>query len=134
MKVDKEDIRKALLEMLDEDGGEREGKKFIFPRNIESSYNLIPGLTGMDIIKYISIPLIISIFIFAVPPYSILGLWIVKILIGVIIIVCSFILAIARPVKYRSNIRCIEHIASIVSFHSRQKMFFLKPKKREEVK
>lgn len=133
MKVDKEDIKKVLLEMLDEDGEEREGKKFIFPRNVESSYNLIPGLTGMDIIKYISIPLIISVFILVIPPYNILGLWIVKIILAVIFLACGFILAIARPVKYRSNIRCVEHIKSIISFKSRQKMFFLKPKK-ERVK
>ncbi|MBV4420411.1 hypothetical protein KM800_13955 [Clostridium tyrobutyricum] len=130
MKVDKEDIKKVLLEMLDEDGEEREGKRFIFPRNVESGYNLIPGLTGMDAVKYISIPLLISVLIIAVPPYSVAAIWIVKAILAILFIACGFIVAIARPVRYRSNIRCVEHIRTILSFYSRQKIFFLKPKKR----
>ncbi|AND86332.1 hypothetical protein GTH52_14970 (plasmid) [Clostridium tyrobutyricum] len=134
MNISKDDIKKALLEMLDDDGEKREGKKFIFPRNVESSYNLIPGLTGIDAIKYVSIPLLISVVILAIPPYSILGLWIVKALLAVALLAGGFILAIARPVKYRNNIRCVEYLKNILSFYSRQKMFFLKPKKRGEVK
>lgn len=134
MRVDKEDVKKVLFEMLDEDGEEREGKKFVFPQNVEAAYNLIPGLTGMDAIKYISIPVIISGLILAIPPYSIAVLWIIKVIIVLFFIACGFILAIARPIRFRNNIRCVEHIRTILSFYSRQKMFFLKPRKRGEVK
>lgn len=130
MRVSEEDIKKVLFEMFNEDGEEREGKKFVFPRNVESGYNLIPGLTGMDAIKYISIPALVSILILVIPPYSVLALWIIKIILVIIFITCGFILAIARPVKYRDNIRLIEHLKTILSFYSRQKLFFLKPKKR----
>lgn len=134
MKVEREDIKKALLELFNEDGEEREGKKFVFPRNVEASYNLIPGLTGMDAIKYISIPAIISILILAIPPYSVAALWIIKVIVVLLIMACGFILAIARPIRFRNNIRCVEHIKTILSFYSRQKKFFLRPKKRGEIK
>ncbi|MFL0198054.1 hypothetical protein ACJDU8_21170 [Clostridium sp. WILCCON 0269] len=133
MRVDKEDVKEALIEILDESGEQREGKKFVFPRNVEASYNLIPGLTLMDVFKYVTIPVIVGLLIFAVPPYDIVALWIIKLMIALPIVAFGFVAAIGRPVRYRNNIRFIEHMRDKLSFKSRQKLYYLRPRENKEV-
>jgi len=75
---DKEDLRKALLELLGEEGNGRIGKRFFFPQNVEKGYNIIQGLSLTDIVKFIVPSVLLSTIIMFMPPYMSPLFWIVK--------------------------------------------------------
>lgn len=130
MNTDKEEIREALLELLGEEET-RKGKKFIFPKNVESSYNLIPGVTFKDVLKVIFPAALLSIMIAVIPPYNSLAFWIVKFFIIIIILVFAFVVTILRPITSRPNIRTTDYVKWRINFIKKQKIYYLKPKNRE---
>ena len=125
---DKEDVRKALLELLGEEETGRIGKRFFFPQNVEKGYNIIQGLSLTDIAKFIVPSVLVSTLILFIPPYMSLFFWIIKGTLVLTILGVGFVLAIARPVKYRNNIKCLHYIKMRISYVSKQKMYYLKPK------
>ena len=127
---DKEDLRKAFLELLGEEGNGRIGKRFFFPQNVEKGYNIIQGLSLTDIAKFIVPSILVATIIMLLPPYMSLLFWIVKSAFACVILGIGFILAIARPVKHRNNIKCLTYIKMKMSFIYKQKMYYLKPKDR----
>lgn len=129
MNANKEDIREALLELLGEEET-RKGKKFIFPKNVESSYNLIPGVTFKDVLKIIGPAALLSIIIAVIPPYNSIGFWIIKFIIILIILVFAFVITILRPITSRPNIRTTDYIKWRINFIKKQKVYYLKPKNR----
>lgn len=130
---DKEDLRKALLELLGEEENGRIGRRFFFPQNVEKGYNIIQGLSLTDIVKFIVPSVLLSILILLMPPYMSRFFWIVKSAFVCVILGIGFILAIARPVKYRNNIKCLNYIKMRISFLSKQKMYYIKPKDRRGI-
>ena len=130
---DKEDLRKALLELLGEEENGRIGRRFFFPQNVEKGYNIIQGLSLTDIVKFIVPSLLLSILILLMPPYMSRFFWIVKSAFVCVILGIGFILAIARPVKYRNNIKCLQYIKMRISYVSKQKMYYIKPKDRRGI-
>lgn len=129
MNADKEEIREALLELLGEEET-RKGKKFIFPKNVESSYNLIPGVTFKDAAKILLPAVVLSLIIAIIPPYNGLAFWIVKFFIIIIILTFAFIVTILRPINSRPNIRTTDYIKWRINFMKKQKVYYLKPKIR----
>ena len=127
---DKEDLRKALLELLGEEENGRIGKRFFFPQNVEKGYNIIQGLSLTDIVKFIVPSVLVSAIIMLMPPYMSLLFWIVKSVFACVILGIGFILAIARPVKYRNNIKFLNYIKMRISFLSKQKLYYIRPKDR----
>jgi len=127
---DKEDLRKALLELLGEEGNGRIGKRFFFPQNVEKGYNIIQGLSLTDIVKFIVPAVLITTIIMFMPPYMSPLFWIVKSVFACVILGIGFTLAIARPVKYRNNIKCLNYIKMRLSFLSKQKTYYIRPKGR----
>src|SRR5665648_143070 len=127
---DKEDLRKALLELLGEEENGRIGKRFFFPQNVEKGYNIIQGLSLTDIVKFIVPSVLVSAIILLMPPYMSLLFWIVKSVFACVILGIGFILAIARPVKYRNNIKFLNYIKMRISFLSKQKLYYIRPKDR----
>jgi len=127
---DKEDLRKALLELLGEEENGRIGRRFFFPQNVEKGYNIIQGLSLTDIAKFIVPSVLLSAIILLMPPYMSLLFWIIKSVFACFILGIGFILAIARPVKYRNNIKFLNYIKMRISFLSKQKLYYIRPKDR----
>ena len=129
----KEELRKILFELLGEDENGRIGKKFFFPGNVEKEYNIVQGLSIIDVIRFIVPSLLIATIIIAIPPYRSVFFWIIKGIFDCIILCTGFVMAILRPIKNRSNIKCLDYIKMRISFSSKQKMYYIKPKDREDL-
>ena len=127
---DKESLKRSLLELLGEDNNGRMGKKFFFPGNVEKGYNIVQGLSVIDVFKYIVPSLIVSIIIIAIPPYASILFWILKAIVDCIVLSLGIIMAVLRPVASRSNIKCLDYIKMRISYIGKQKMFYIKPKNR----
>jgi len=127
---DKEEFKKTLLELLGENETVRTGKKFFFPENVEKGYNIIQGLSVTDFAKFIIPSVFISLIVVLLPPYSSVIFWIIKVVLIILISTVGFILAIARPIKSRNNIKYFDYIKTRISFSRKQKMYYIKPKDR----
>ncbi|MCB2293684.1 hypothetical protein LGK95_09120 [Clostridium algoriphilum] len=127
---DKEGLKKALLELLGEEENGRTGKRFFFPGNVEKGYNIVQGLSVTDVAKFIVPSLLLSTIIVVIPPYSSVFFWIIKGIFDCLILCTGFVMAILRPIKNRSNIKCLDYIKMRISFLNKQKMYYIKPKER----
>ena len=127
---DKEELRKTLLSLLGEEQNGRIGKKFFFPDNVEKGYNIIQGLSLTDMARFIVPSILLSTFIMFMPPYMSIVFWIIKSVFICVILSTGFILAILRPIKSRNNIKCLDYIKMRISFMSKQKMYYIRPKDR----
>lgn len=130
---DKENLKKILLELLGEDENGRTGKKFFFPGNVEKGYNIVQGLSIIDVARFIIPSLLISVIIIIIPPYMSVIFWIIKAIFVCIFLSMGFIMAILRPVKNRSNIKCLDYIKMRILFSSKQKIYYIKPKDRRSL-
>ena len=131
---DKEELRKILLDLLGEDENGRIGKKFFFPENVEKEYNIVQGLSVIDVARFILPSILVSTIIVAIPPYNSVLFWIIKSIFACVILSTGFVMAILRPIKNRSNIKCLDYIKMRVLFLSKQRMYYIKPKDGEEFK
>jgi len=127
---DKEELRKTLLELLGENENGRTGKRFFFPENVEKGYNIIQGLSVTDLVRFIVPSVLISTIIIFLSPYNSVIFWIIKGIFICVILSVGFLLAILRPIKNRNNIKCLDYIKMRISFLSKQKMYYIKPKDR----
>jgi len=127
---DKESIRRSLLELLGEEENGRMGKKFFFPGNVEKGYNIVQGLSVVDVVKYIIPSLMVSIIIIAIPPYTSMFFWILKAILDCLILSTGIIMAVLRPIASRSNIKCLDYIKMRIAYIGKQKMYYIKPKNR----
>ena len=127
---DKEELRKTLLALLGEEQNGRTGKKFFFPENVEKGYNIIQGLSLTDMARFIVPSVLLATMIMFMPPYISLVFWIVKSVFVCLILSTGFILAILRPIKSRNNIKCMDYIKIRISFLSKQRMYYIRPKDR----
>ncbi len=105
-------------------------KKFTFPKNVDTSYAIVAGLSGKDIICYILPPFFLCVLIGIIPPFNSVALWIVKIFFFVVLMIGGFIFALVRPVKDRPNIRLIDYIKQYRDFGKRQRIFYLAKKEK----
>ena len=130
---EKEELRKTLLALLGEEQNGRIGKRFFFPENVEKGYNIIQGLSLTDMAKFIVPSVLLSTIIIILPPYMSILFWIVKSVFVCVILSTGFIFAILRPVKNRNNIKCLDYIKMRISFLSKQKMYYIRPKNGGEI-
>lgn len=129
-----ENSREDLLEILSAlDINDRGKKRFSFPRNVDQSYTIIAGLSGKDFLFYIFPALGFSALFFIIPPYSSLGFWVIKAFIAIIFFSIAFIMALVRPVQNRPNIRMVDFIKNYKLYTSRQKVFYIKKKDKENL-
>ena len=131
---DKEELKKTLIELLGEEENGKTGKKFFFPGNVEKEYNIVQGLSVIDVARFILPSILVSIIIVFMPPYNSVLFWLIKCIFACIILSTGFVMAILRPIKNRSNIKCLDYIKMRILFSSKQKMYYIKPKDREEFK
>lgn len=131
MEHDVETIKKALLEILGESENIGKGKKFFFPKNVEQGYNLIPGLTIKDAVKYVLPAGVVSVILAAIPPYNSVAFWIIKFILIMLILCTSFCIVLLKPVRGRSNIKVMDYIKNWYGFITRQKIYYIKPKRKE---
>jgi len=126
----KEDVKAALKELF---GNEdyRKGKTFVFPDNVDRAYNIVKGLSISNFLKFILPAVVVAAVILLIPPYS-LGFMMVKMFFVALLLLGSFIFAVLRPVTSRPNITYSNYLKLILNYYSRQKLFFMKPNKRDE--
>ncbi len=106
-------------------------KKFTFPKNVDTSYAIVAGLDGKDIIRYILPATALSVLIALIPPINSFWFWLVKIFVFIIFISIAFVFALVRPVKDRNNIRLIDYLKNYKDFYKRQKVFYMKKRKED---
>lgn len=126
----KEEVKEALMELLGKEDG-RKGKTFVFPDNVDRSYNIVKGLSLENFFKFILPALAIAAGLLLIPPYS-LGFMMSKMLFVSLILLASFTFAVLRPIGSRPNITYSSYLKRILNYNSRQKIFFLKPNQRDD--
>jgi hypothetical protein len=130
MATSKEEIREVLKELLGEKDS-RKGKTFVFPDNIDKAYNIVKGLSLLNFFKFILPAVVIAVIVLLIPPYS-LGFMIVKMFFATLLMLGSFTFAVLRPISSRPNITYSSYLKRVFSYNSRQKMFFIKPNKKDD--
>ena len=128
--ITNEEVKTALKELLGQEDY-RKGKTFVFPDNVDRSYNIVKGLSLSNFFKFILPAVILAAVILLIPPYS-LGFMIVKMFFVSLLLLVSFVFAVLRPITSRPNITYSNYLKLIFNYNSRQKLFFLKPNKRDE--
>jgi hypothetical protein len=126
----KDEIKHVLRELLGQDTNHR-GKTFVFPDNVEKSYHLMKGLSLENFFKYVLPALLIAAIVLLIPPY-LLGFMMLKLFFVALLLLGSLTFAVLRPVTSRPNITYISYLRKIISYQNRQKIFFLKPNKRND--
>jgi hypothetical protein len=126
----KEDVKEVLKELLGQEDN-RKGKMFVFPDNVDRSYNIVKGLSIGNFFKFILPAVVIAAGILLIPPYS-LGFMMVKMFFVALLLLGSFIFAVLRPITSRPNITYSNYMKLIFNYNSRQKLFFMKSNKRDE--
>lgn len=108
----------------------KKGKKIYFPENVDANYGVIFGLTLKELLLYIAPTLIIGLVIVAIPPHSIVFIFIKAFVVIVIITIVLASLA-ARPVKNRPNIRYSQYLDLRKQYRNRQKLFYIQRKRKK---
>ena len=126
----KEEVRETLKTLLAEKDS-RKGKTFVFPDNVDRSYNLVKGLSLSNFIKFVLPAIMIAAIILLISPYT-LGFMMVKLLFVALLLLGAFTFAVLRPITSRPNITYTNYLNRIIHYHNRQKMFFIKPTKRDD--
>lgn len=108
----------------------RRGKRFTFPENVDSSYDVFMGLTLKEVTFYVVPSFLIGIIFVALPPHSFI-VTLFKIVIVLMAVVIVIALLSSRPVKSRPNIRFGAFMKQKQEFSKRQKVYYLAPKKRK---
>lgn len=126
----KEEIKEVLKELLGQEDI-RKGKMFVFPDNVERSYNIVKGLSIGNFFKFILPAILIAAAILLIPPYSV-GFMMIKMFFVAMILLVSFTFAVLRPITSRPNITYSNYLKLIFNYNSRQKIFFMKANKRDE--
>jgi hypothetical protein len=126
----KEEVKEVLKELLGQEDS-RKGKTFVFPDNVDRSYHIVKGLSIGNLFKYILPAVIIAAVILLIPPYS-LGFMMIKMFFVAMLMLSSFTFAVLRPITSRPNITYSNYLKLIFQYNSRQKLFFIKPKKRDD--
>ncbi|MED1469800.1 hypothetical protein [Bacillus salipaludis] len=126
----KEELKEVLKELIGQED-RRKGKTFVFPENVDKSYNLVKGLSVGNFLKYILPAVVISAIFLLIPPYS-LGFMMIKLFFVSMVMLGSFTFAVLRPISSRPNITYSQYLRLIFQYNSRQKLFFMKPYKRDD--
>lgn len=126
----KEEVREILKALFAEKDS-RKGKTFVFPDNVDRSYNLVKGLSLSNFIKFVLPAIIIAAILLLISPYT-LGFMMIKLLFVALLLLGSFTFAVLRPITSRPNITYTNYLNRIIHYHNRQKMFFMKPTKRDD--
>ncbi|MCM2534648.1 hypothetical protein NDK43_22745 [Neobacillus pocheonensis] len=126
----KEDVKAVLKELLGQEDN-RKGKTFVFPDNVDRSYNIVKGLSIRNFFKFIFPALIIAAVILLIPPYS-LGFMMVKMFFVSLVLLGSFTFAVLRPITSRPNITYSNYLKLIINYNNRQKLYFIKSNKRDD--
>lgn len=124
--MDQDQVKQALLEMLDSNG--KRGRKWFFPKNVDNQYKILANMTLKEILTYIFPASLISIGIGFIPPYNSVIFWLIKAIFIVFIIVIPVVYVNYRPVKFRDNIRSKDFIKEFLDYRKKKKIYFVKPK------
>ena len=124
--MDQDQVKQALLEMLDSNG--KRGRKWFFPKNVDNQYKILANMTLKEILTYIFPALLISTGIEFIPPYNSIVFWLIKGFFIVFIIVIPVVYVNYRPVKFRDNIRSKNYIKEFLDYRKKKKIYFVKPK------
>ena len=131
MRVTTKDEVREMLQALLAAKDSRKGKTFVFPDNVDRSYNLVKGLSLANFIKFVLPAIIIAAIILLISPYT-LAFMMVKLLFVSLLLLGSFTFAVLRPITSRPNITYSTYLKRIIHYHNRQKLFFIKPTKRDD--
>ena len=123
-------IRKSIC-FKRQKGTVMEENKIYFPRNVESDYQLVPGLGGKEIKKYILPAVGVMILIGIIPPYTSVLFWIIKAVLFLLIICAVVILVFCRPITTRKNIRTMDWIQMLRKYNKRQKIYYMNKKDKK---
>ncbi|MDQ6600901.1 hypothetical protein [Bacillus salipaludis] len=126
----KEELKEVLKELIGQED-RRKGKTFVFPENVDKSYNIVKGLSVGNFLKFILPAVVISAIFLLIPPYS-LGFMMIKLFFVSMVMLGSFTFAVLRPISSRPNITYSQYLGLIFQYNSRQKLFFMKPYKRDD--
>lgn len=105
------------------------GKEFVFPENVESGYNLIKGVTVKSFFTVLLPFILLGVFIAVLPPYSIVP-FLIKLFLSLLIMTVGLAITVSRPIKSRPNITVIHHMNFLKAYKSRQKLFYVAPKRK----
>lgn len=124
--MNQDQVKEVLLELLD--GNEKRGRKWFFPKNVDNQYKVFLNMTVKEIAVYILPAILISVGIAALPPYSSVIFWMIKLLFIVVIITIPVFFVNYRPIKQRDNIRSQDYLKEILNNSKKKKVYFMKPK------
>ncbi|MDN4075502.1 hypothetical protein [Fictibacillus terranigra] len=130
MSTSKEEIREVLKDLLGEEDSRR-GKTFVFPDNVDKSYNIVKGLSLANFFRFVLPAIGVAVAIMLIPPYSI-GFMMTKMLVASLIMLGAFTFAVLRPIGSRPNITYSNYLKRVWNYNSRQKLYFIRPNQRND--
>ncbi|MCQ6267837.1 hypothetical protein M1K46_19605 [Fictibacillus sp. WQ 8-8] len=130
MSTSKEEIREVLKDLLGEEDSRR-GKTFVFPDNVDKSYNIVKGLSLANFFRFVLPAIGVAVAIMLIPPYSI-GFMMAKMLVASLIMLGAFTFAVLRPIGSRPNITYSNYLKRVLNYTSRQKLYFIRPNQRND--
>lgn len=126
--MQEDELRETLSKLFASDSSAHEERRFFFPRVVDSSYKIVGGLNGKEILKYIVPCMSISVLVLLVPPYNSVVLWIIKLFLFIMFFLTGILFALLKPISSRPNIRLSDYVKSEIDFIKRQKVFFIAKK------
>lgn len=103
-------------------------KKFIFPENIDSKYNVFLGLSLREILIYVVPAVIVGLVFIAFPPHNFTAI-IIKVFISIIVVTMVIAIISSNPIKDRPNVRLIPYMKLKGQYSKRQNLYFKKTKR-----
>lgn len=130
--MDTETLKQAFLEMLQVDT--ERGKTWFFPRNVSNKYTVALGLTA----KQLAITIGIGLLAMGVPIVlfrkSTILFVVIYLIFGIVGVSLSWFYFIFKPISARENISVSEYFKQIRQYGTKQKTYYLRPKKQVEKK
>ncbi|MCK1995453.1 hypothetical protein MPH61_23305 [Peribacillus muralis] len=126
--MDQDQVKQALLEILDSNG--KKGRKWFFPKNVDNEYKILANMTLKELVIYVFPALLIAAGIGFIPPYNSTLFWLIKAVFIVFIIVIPVVYVNYRPIKLRNNIRSKDFFIEVFEYRKKKKIYFVKPKNK----
>lgn len=108
----------------------KKGKEFIFPENVDKDYGIWKDYTLKDF-GYAGLCLVVGLIFIGIPPYGFIFVLTKIVIVTLAMTVVMAILTI-KPIKSRQNIRVRDNLRLKQKYTHSQKIYYLKPKKRDE--
>lgn len=103
----------------------KKGKRFTFPEDIQSDYNIANGISLKSFVFIILPFALIGVGVVLIPPYTVL-LVVIRLIIGVLIAFIGLAIVIAKPITERQNITILRWLKYQQEYKNRQKLYYIK--------